>query len=224
MAIQQCPNGHQYDSSIYGNNCPFCPSEATHLSMGGGGGTPPPFNPQPSFDNGGGSTQVMGGGYSGGYDAAATVPIESYEERTQLMDEAGADPMQPQAYDEGRTKIRSIEGDENVVGGDGRKLVGLLVTYSLNPCGQVFPLYEGRNIVGREQSCDIALTSDDKVSSKHLVLLWRAGEGIQWGEDQMSSNGTFVNGEFASEKFKLNNGDVLLVGNTKFVYLAIPQF
>jgi len=88
----------------------------------------------------------------------------------------------------------------------------------------VFPIYEGRNIVGRDQSCDIALTSDDKVSGKHLLILWRSGEGIMWAEDQMSSNGTFVNDNFASEKFQLNNGDVLLVGNTKFVYLAIPQF
>ncbi len=221
MAIQQCPNGHQYDSSIYGNNCPFCPSEATHLSVGSGAGTPPPFNPQPQFDSGAGSTQVMGGG---GYDAAPTVPVESYEERTQLMEEAGTDPMQSQAFDDGRTKIRSLDGDDNAVGNDGRKLVGLLVTYSMNPCGQVFPIYEGRNIVGRDQACDIALTSDDKVSSKHLVILWRSQEGIMWGEDQMSSNGTFVNDKFASEKFQLTNGDVLLVGNTKFLYLAIPEF
>ena len=218
MAIQQCPNGHQYDSSIYGNNCPFCPSEATHLSVGGGAGTPPPFNPQPSFDAGGGSTQVMGGG---GYDAAPTVPVEGYDEPTQLMDEAGTDPMQ-QTFDEGRTKIRAIDGDENA--SNGRKLVGILITYDLNPCGQVFPIYEGRNMVGRDQSCDIALTSDDKVSSKHLLIVWRNGEGIMWGEDQMSSNGTFVNDKFASEKFQLNNGDVLLVGKTKFLYLAIPQF
>ncbi len=222
MAIQQCPNGHQYDSSIYGNNCPFCPSEATHLSMGSGGATPPPFNPQPVFDSGAGATQVMGGG---GYDAAPTVPVnDGFDERTQLMDDVSTTPIQSQAFDEGRTVIRSA-GDESSTGnGNGRKLVGILVTYSLNPCGQVFPIYEGRNIVGRDQSCDIALTSDDKVSGKHLLILWRSGEGIMWAEDQMSSNGTFVNDNFASEKFQLNNGDVLLVGNTKFVYLAIPQF
>lgn len=27
MATKKCPNGHQYDSSIYGDNCPFCPGE-----------------------------------------------------------------------------------------------------------------------------------------------------------------------------------------------------
>lgn len=26
MATKKCINGHQYDSSIYGDNCPFCPS------------------------------------------------------------------------------------------------------------------------------------------------------------------------------------------------------
>lgn len=24
MATKKCPNGHQYDTSIYGDNCPFC--------------------------------------------------------------------------------------------------------------------------------------------------------------------------------------------------------
>ena len=32
MATKKCPNGHQYDSSIYGDNCPFCPSGHTHVN------------------------------------------------------------------------------------------------------------------------------------------------------------------------------------------------
>lgn len=223
MAIQQCPNGHQYDSSIYGNNCPFCPSEATQIS--GGGMTPPPFNSgggydaQPAF-GGNEATQVMGG-----YDPQ---PVNSYndaarEERTQLMGEATQAAVSS-SFGEGRTVIRGAGGEDAPKTGEARRLVGLLVTYSIDPNGQVFPIYEGRNIIGRDQSCDIALGGDDKVSSKHLVILWRPQEGIMWGEDQMSSNGTYLNGEFVSEKFRLRHEDVLLVGDTKFVYLAIPQF
>lgn len=36
MATKKCPNGHQYDSSIYGDNCPFCPQSGhTQVNMPG---------------------------------------------------------------------------------------------------------------------------------------------------------------------------------------------
>lgn len=40
MPKKVCPNGHIYDSSIYGDECPLCPKGANNMN----------FNPQPNLD------------------------------------------------------------------------------------------------------------------------------------------------------------------------------
>ena len=45
-----------------------------------------------------------------------------------------------------------------VVGG--RRIVGVLVTYSWHREGQIFPVREGRNFLGGDPSCDIAIDAD----------------------------------------------------------------
>ena len=82
MATKKCPNGHQYDSSIYGDNCPFCPSQTsahTVVNNPTEGKTKVadyptekptiPSNPQ-GFNAGGGATVIrrVGGDTSTGAD------------------------------------------------------------------------------------------------------------------------------------------------------------
>ena len=40
MPKKVCPNGHIYDSSIYGDECPLCPKGGNNMN----------FNPQPNLD------------------------------------------------------------------------------------------------------------------------------------------------------------------------------
>jgi len=77
----------------------------------------------------------------------------------------------------------------------GRKLVGFLVTYDLDPghLGSFFPIYQGRTRIGafvESGEIQIDRAKDAAVSDVHCLMLWRNGKlSIA---DQMSSNGTWV--------------------------------
>lgn len=179
-----CPNGHKYDGSIYGDNCPFCPSttEATTID--------------------GGRTRVNRTG-----DEQPTIPVNP--------NPGGG------GSSDGHTVIRINGQEDSDI--DGRRIVGLLVSYSLNPAGEVLKLYEGRNIIGRDVTCDIVFNAPS-VSGKHLVIVYYAANNTFVMQDQLSSNGTYVNGNFlAEEKHHLKTGDIIVIGAVKFVFLAVPE-
>ena len=97
-----------------------------------------------------------------------------------------------------------------------RKLVGWLVSYTLNDMGVDFKLFEGRNVIGRDLDCQISV-NDPSVSAKHAVLLFRAGHYSI--TDQQSTSGTFVNGEDIELAPRyLNDGDTIRVGKTAFKF------
>lgn len=93
----------------------------------------------------------------------------------------------------------------------GRKLTGWLVSFTMDPLGVDFRIYEGRNIIGSDPQCDIVISGDTSVSSKHVTILFRLG--IFKFKDELSTNGTYVNDEFREEG-NLNDGDVVKLGNT----------
>lgn len=156
--------------------------------------------------NEGGHTRVNNAQYNGSTDA--TRPTQ---------------PVNPEEDFGGGTVIRHVEpGYTNVSGGSNRKLVGLLVCYDLNTYGQVFNIYEGRNMIGRKATVDIPISGDQQVSSEHLVILYREAEGVFWCIDNKSSNGTFVNEVFQNET-QLKTNDVIRIGNTRLIFIAIPK-
>ena len=96
-----------------------------------------------------------------------------------------------------------------------RKLVGWLVSYTLNQNGKDFRLYEGKNTIGTSENCDMCLVNDNSVSQKHLTILYR--NKIFKFKDEFSTNGTYINNEF-SEEGELKDGDEIKVGNTVFLF------
>lgn len=197
MATKKCPNGHQYDSSIYGDNCPFCP-ESNHTRV----------NAEATQ-----ATMAVGGGNTdAGYTAptGATIPFKSGD---------GA------PVGGGHTVIRVVQGNGATMANaeGGRKVVGILATYSNNPAGEIFKIYEGRNMIGRANTNDI-IVNDDNVSKEHLLIFFNEAEGIYWAKDQFSSNGTYINGRFARGETEIKTNDVIVLGKTKLVFLGIPDF
>jgi hypothetical protein len=188
MPTKKCPNGHQYDSSIYGDNCPFCP-ESSHTRVNNDDSTQ--------------STRATG--WDGGGETDATAPYQ---------EDIGG----------GHTVIRNLNGTGMSNPDGGRKLVGVLISYSANPAGEVYKIYEGRNIVGRSNTADISFSNDDKMSKEHLLILYVEAEGIVWAEDQKSSNGTYINGKFARGMVELHTNDIIVLGATKMVFLGVPEF
>lgn len=195
MPTKKCINGHIYDSSVYGETCPFCPAGGTVMN-----------------EDSGGYTHVNGGGFAmTNGTIPPTIPVSSANDV--LLDAGGG------------TVIRHIGG--NATGETGtpagnRRLVGLLVCYDINPLGDVFKIYEGRNMIGRKATVDIVLSADSQISSEHLIILYREAEGVFWAIDNNSSNGTFVNGAFEN-KTRLNPNDIITIGNTRLIFIAIPR-
>lgn len=93
-------------------------------------------------------------------------------------------------------------------------LIGFLVSYSVDPLGQHWPLRAGRNTIGRASACTVTLDSD-QVSSKHAVIVARrrAGHLRLWVEDTQSSNGTWLNGEpVLGDRPVVDHADQLRIG------------
>jgi hypothetical protein len=197
MAKKQCNRGHIYDSAIYGDNCPFCPSQ------GGSAGT------------------VIGGGTSGG-DFGGKTELNMGETElnagghTQVGGTAG--PTIPMDSGGGRTIIRPAQGGIAV---SGKKLVGLLVTYSTNPNGQIFNVFEGKNFIGRDMPVDICIP-DNEISGKHFSILYRSADGRFKFKDEQSSNGTYLN-EVLTDEGELSPFDIIRIGGTRLIFIAIPQ-
>jgi pSer/pThr/pTyr-binding forkhead associated (FHA) protein len=97
-----------------------------------------------------------------------------------------------------------------------RRLVGWLVTYSIDTLGIDYRLYEGRNVVGRDADSQITV-NDKTVSGKHATILFRADKYKI--KDELSSHGTFVNGEdIEEETVELHDGDIIKLGDTIFKF------
>ena len=196
MATKKCANGHLYDPAIYGDKCPFCPSPTGSTKV------------NTDFQDGNG-TKVLGGDEP---KPTATIGIDG-------NDAAG-----------GATVIRHVGGTATGETGvsENRRLVGLLVSYSANPTGEVYKVYDGRTTIGRDRTCDIPFPNDQHMSSKHLLIQYVEAKGAFRAQeyDKGSANGSFVNGQVyvLGDVIDLKNNDVIVIGGTKFIFLAIPEF
>lgn len=127
----------------------------------------------------------------------------------------------------GATVIRHVGG--NATGetgvGDNKRLVGLLVSYSANPTGEVYKVYEGLTTIGRDRTCDIPFPNDPHMSSKHLLIQYVEAKGVFKAKDLGSSNGTNVNGNIyvMDETIDLKSNDKIILGSTLFIFLTIPN-
>jgi pSer/pThr/pTyr-binding forkhead associated (FHA) protein len=95
----------------------------------------------------------------------------------------------------------------------GRKLVGWIVTYDIQSNGTDFRIFEGRSKIGRSGANDIVINQPG-VSETHCLLLYRDRKLCI--QDEMSSNGTFVNGVSIEEKVVLNDNDMVTLGKVNF--------
>lgn len=148
-------------------------------------------------------------------DFNKTQIIQNTDDKTKIM-QGDKTSLQTSKPDFNKTAIFSgnLEEKQQVQQvqshGAGRKLVGWLVSYTLDPLGQDFKLREGRNIIGSDSACDISI-ADAQVSGKHLTILYRMGD-FKF-KDELSTNGTFINDEFVEEG-NLKDGDVIRIGQT----------
>ncbi len=117
--------------------------------------------------------------------------------------------------------------------GDTRRIMGVLITYTWRPEGELFPIREGKNFIGAgnvssevtHRPCDIQIRTDPMLSSEHALILCRAGEDRYHYDlvDQKSSNGTFLNGKMVPIQ-GIGLGDnyaEIKTGNTIWTFIKI---
>lgn len=236
-----CPNGkHIMDSSW--PECPYCrsegllgpaappappPSNAGDASRrptvveGAGGGAPAPFGgrtfpeSQPIAPRAGGSPKPF-------------VPQQPPPQAQQPQ------PVAQQASPPAAKPPRSATVFANVpptvagalpgtgspsLANTGRKIVGILVTYSWRPEGQVFPVRVGRNLIGRDPECEICVPEDQTMSARNSHITFR--ENFVVG-DMVSMMGTYLNDKPIEEQFKsLANYAQIRAGSTHFTFIMV---
>jgi pSer/pThr/pTyr-binding forkhead associated (FHA) protein len=101
-----------------------------------------------------------------------------------------------------------------------RKIVGVLLTFSWDPAGQLFPVREGRNLIGRGKDCDVCVTQDEALSEKHAHITFRKNFVIG---DLVSMAGTYLNSEPVEEQFAvLPDRATIRTGSTTWTFIALP--
>lgn len=206
VGFKKCPNGHYYPENA--SSCPYCQGGTISNPISGNtGGTSTNLPPTEK-------TQV----FNGNLPPTTNSLAGNDGERTIRID---VDPVKDPTVDDNRTIIIeptsiTVDGSAKAAERPYRKLVGWLVSYTLDDAGVDFKLYEGRNMIGRDMDCQI--TIDDKsVSGKHALLLYRAGKYSI--ADQMSTQGTFVNDvDIELDPKYLKDGDKIVMGKTTFLF------
>ena len=103
----------------------------------------------------------------------------------------------------------------------GRKVIAVLVTYSWDPHGQMFPIREGRNLIGRGEECDVRITSDPGLSQVNSHITFRQSFVVG---DMVSMGGTDLNGEPVEEQFRpLQNYSTIRTGSTIWTFVIIDS-
>ena len=201
--FNQCAKGHFYKESM--DECPYCPK-------GNAAGSEA-------------KTEVLGGGdsqkTSASMDTQKTQVFGGSSQATPSSDSKNVTSKSQTSFDATKTIIggsnntQSEANDNNEV--SRRKLRGWLVTYDIEEFGIDFRVIEGRNIIGSNPSNDITI-QDGQVSSTHALILCKKDKFII--TDELSSNGTLLNGEDLTprEPFTLNDGDEIRVGETNLLF------
>lgn len=213
--FKRCSNGHFYKETL--SDCPHCAAGAgsntgssdmdrTAVNQSGGG----------DFDK----TQIFGQGNVNSNDGATQVSGAS--NATQVFGAGNASSSTGRDLD--KTYIGGITDEVEGTNGPvsvpraARMITGWLVSFTLDPMGVDYRIYEGNNTIGRDPSNSISITSDHTISGRHANILHKKGQF--WIKDEMAANGTFVNGtEIEIEKaFAIKDGDEVKLGDTIFTF------
>ena len=189
--FKQCEKNHFYKEDM--DECPYCPKGTV-------GEVPETVKTSILDDNQDNSTKtvVFGG----------ETPKE--EKNTKKNFDPNRTIVTP-------TKVSDDSEKSDEVQISKRKLRGWLVTFDIEEFGTDYKIFEGRNLIGKKSTCDITVL-DNEVSSEHAVILFRKDKFEI--SDQMSTNGTLVNGELL-ESHKPNvlvDGDEIVVGKTSLLF------
>jgi len=210
--FKKCNNGHFYKEGL--TNCPYCPSGSNlgNNDLGstvaaGSGETGSPGNAD--LDR----TRVVGSEGQGATPDKTHVvgTSNSGQAPKRNLDRTFIADVEETTTERGEVKIESAPRST-------RRIVGWIVSYTLDPMGVDYRIFEGTNTIGRDAKNTIPITKDPTISGEHVVILYRSGKFKI--KDKMTANGTFLNDVEleVEEAYGLGDGDVIRVGNTTFKF------
>ena len=189
--FNQCNQGHFFKELL--NECPYCPKGDVSSSE---------------------KTEVIG------KTKQSNSNDDVQAQKTQVFGAGAPSGTGHDSNDALRTVISGASSDidsEDVPTNSKRRLRGWLVSFDIEDFGVDFRIKEGKNSIGKNSTNDITI-NDDMVSNTHALLLCRNDKFVI--RDEMSSNGTFINGEeiSPSQPVDLKDGDELKFGKTSYLF------
>lgn len=200
-----CKNGHNYDSSM--SDCPYCPHPevAKELKTSTSNkktviDSQEKIITEPEFPIPQSSTKFRD---PKAVSSKKTVVEKSIKKKIAVEKEI---PVEKEIVVEKEVVVKDSSFSN--------RLIGWLVSYDIDPAGIDFKLYEGKTKIGRSNHCKI-IVNDSTISEEHVLLLCKDEKIIL--QDELSANGTFVNGERIEERVLLNDGDEITLGSVTFI-------
>lgn len=199
MTLVKCPNGHYYDSSRFGNNCPHCGMSGA-ASIGADQTTVPlniPDAPQPANE--------------------VTEPLTA----SQPVVSQSANVTAPTVSDDDRT----LPVTADMLDGMAEKpapVVGWLVCTDGVNKGTDYRLHQGRNFVGRSPEMDVCILGDNTVSrSSHAIVVYDPRSNVYLAQPGSSKELFYVNDKLVLNPVELKTMDLLNIGDTKLMFVPL---
>ncbi len=207
--FKQCDKGHFYKEEL--EYCNYCPQPGSAEAA--------PNNPAAKTQLFGTQTTAAAGSPAGN-DATQVFGTGRPGDQTQI---AGAGintgASAPAAgRDLSKTFIQGIDAGTGsgaaATPRDNRRITGWIISYTLDPQGMDFRIYEGNNTIGRDPANSITITKDSGVSGRHVIILSKKGQFFL--KDEMTVNGTFLNNEEIEigKPYELKDGDEIRLGQS----------
>lgn len=217
----QCEHGHYYDSERY-SSCPHCANAAgghgvtvtePHFDFGGSGGDPgvtvPLYNP----------------GAAGNGDLGPTEPADAPDDGVTVgYFGAGPDDEASYAvsYSDPHNVTVPIIGKGNVERRSYDPVVGWLACLNGKLKGCDFRLKSGKNFIGRDDTNDVVLEGEAKVSRKrHAAVIYDPKQNCFLAQPGESRELFYLNGELVVSACELKGGDRLEVGDVRLMFVPL---
>ena len=217
-----CPQGHFYSSTL--SNCPFCKTQ----------NVPDPTVMTGAPNNDSDKTMISGGNNT----TPPTIPFNPHlggnDAKTHFNPNIGSDlnskggSIKPDdnertvIYRPTATKNKDNKEENDVASAQApssstRKIMGWLITFTHDPFGTDYRLFEGQNSIGREVGSTIRIIQDKSISGKHATILCKNFK--LYLRDEMASNSSFINGEELAPgaTIEIKDGDTIKFSNTELI-------
>tara|TARA_B100000700_G_C14875044_1_gene775230 strand:- start:150 stop:797 length:648 start_codon:yes stop_codon:yes gene_type:complete len=208
--FKRCEKGHMYKDSE--KECPYCP-KGNKAPAGADDKTEFLGNTNgDSNENKFEKTEIF---------VESKPSVKSDSSKTKVLNNPTSSSSASNEQDLNKTFIQDVTGSDSSEPSSSRstrKLMGWIVSYSSDPMGVDFKIFEGRNFLGSNSKADITISGDQSISGTHALILCKKNKF--WLRDEMSSNGTYLNDNELepNESPEIKDGDNIKIGATLFKF------